>query len=112
MFFWTKNSERRTLNFFKSTDYSQQSTDFGYAVYCRDVTTMASQKNTNPTKNETCQHVFIFKVTLTRLYKTDCQTPTADNQFSVFNFQFSIKKGCHPYKSNTPIMNYKLCIVH
>ena len=38
MFFWTKNSERRTLNFFKSTDYSQQTTDFGYAVYCRDVT--------------------------------------------------------------------------
>ena len=65
MFFWTKNSERRTLNFFKSTDYRLQTTVLGYAVYCRDVTTMASQKKTNPTKNETCQRVFIFKVTFT-----------------------------------------------
>ena len=68
MFFWTKNSERRTLNFFKSTDYSQQTTVLGYAVSVETSPLWRLKKNTNPTKNETCQRVFIFKVTLTRLY--------------------------------------------
>ena len=30
----------------------------------------------------------------------------ANFQFSPFNFQ--LKKGCYPYKSNTPIMHYEL----
>ena len=25
---------------------------------------------------------------------------------------FQLKKGCHPYKSNNPIMHYALCIMN
>ena len=55
-----------------STDNGLLTTVIGHAGYRRDVTPVASQKtNTNHTKNETCQCVFIFIVTLTRLYLLD-----------------------------------------
>ena len=55
-----------------STDNGLQTTVIGHAGSRRDVTPWRLKKtNTNHTKNETCQCVFIFIVTLTRLYLLD-----------------------------------------